>query len=120
MTPAQILALYLSTVRLADLRAAVAALVTPGDTEADVRLLCRAVSDALVPEELLPVWRDEAQAAVDAAGDRLADFILGLPDRPTHRKPSAAVTKALDIAAAARKRAAELAALPAVEVEEPA
>ena len=120
MTPAQLLALYLSTVSVAELRAAVQALVTPGDTEEDVRLLCRAVVDALVPEELLPMWRDEAQSVVDAAGDRLAALSLALPARKQPRRPSLAVEKALAIAKAARARAAELAALPAVEVEEPA
>ena len=121
MTPAQIIAAYLSTVSIAELRAAVQALVTPGDTEADVRALCRAVVDALVPEELLPLWQDQAQTAIDAAGDRLADFLLALPkpkaDR-SRRRLSPAVERALSDAAAARARAAGLS--HTVTVEEPA
>jgi hypothetical protein len=124
MTALQIVTLYLGTMDRAALTSALADVVQPGDTEADVERLCIELVDAMVPDELLPLWQDAAQDVIEDAGQRLARLVLRLVqpakvDR-SRRRLSPAVERALSDAARARARAAEIAALPTVEVTEPA
>ncbi len=126
MTALQIVTLYLGTMDRAALTSALADVVKPGDTEADAERLCVELVDAMVPDELLPLWQDTAQEVIEDAGQRLAKLVLRLlrpaatkSDR-SRRRLSPAVERALSDAARARTRAAELAALPTVEVTEPA
>lgn len=125
MNALQLVTAYLATVDRKALTAALADVVRPGDTDADVEALCVALVDAMVPEELLPVWQEEAQDVIEDAGGRLAKIVLRLlrpqvvqGDR-SRRRLSPAVERVLSDAARARARAAELAS-PVVTITDPA
>lgn len=99
MSPASLLTLWLSTISLPHLIDEVKELVEPGDTEADIKALCRSVIDAALPEELLPVWGAQAQDVIDAAGDRAGAWLykrFTAPKRRVGGKLAAPLRKALE------------------------
>lgn len=126
MTPLQIAIRYIDTMDFAAIAAAIGNAVKPGDDDADIERLCVTLVDAFVPDELLPVWQDEAQEIIDDAGERIAHLLMTMlrtragKRARSRRRLSPAVNAALSLGAASRARAAELAALPTVEVSEPA
>jgi hypothetical protein len=126
MTALKLVSLYIATVDHKKVIAAVTDLIEPGDTVEDVEALCIVLVDSLIPSEVVPAWDAAVEPVIESAGRRLARWMLALAhpsqasgDR-TRRRISPIVERALSDAAKARARAAEVAALPSVSVEEPA
>jgi hypothetical protein len=112
---------YVATVDPRTILDALSKLVEPGDDESDVERACIVIVDALVPSELRPEWDAAAAPVVESAGRRLARLVMALL-RPTpaatSRKLHPVAERVLADAAKARARAAELASLPSVSVED--